>query len=233
MIGASSVKSSMSVESLSGIYRRKQTENPSEWLKDTIACVLITTVCKRHCSLCCYKDIVHSTDAQHFPVNEILDEIRGLRNVGNVCISGGEPTLHPEIGRILALSREIRGESTLSLITNGSNLLEIAPATKYLNEVRFSLFCESAAESDVAEEYQNVKPPGVTLSLEYVKHHDTGGGLLPCDFLSYTLSVIHGRVYPCCAGAGITGAQFTDLKEGWEKRLLSVEAPCERCFNGA
>ncbi len=223
----------MSSESLIRAYRRKQVENEVAWLKCTTAGVIITTICNRRCPLCCNRDIVNNNVAHHFPVDEVVEDIRGLHRVGTVCLSGGEPTLHPEIERILALGREARGSSRFEVVTNGANLLKIAPATKYVDIIHLTIFSDSVVESNaLAEEYRKVKPTNVELHLPFVRHCHTGGGPFPCLLLLDTLSVREGRVYTCCAGSGIMGAQSTELSVGWERRLLSVEAPCEGCFNG-
>jgi hypothetical protein len=182
--------------------------------------------------LCCYRDVVHDVAASHFPIEEILADIAQLREVGSVYISGGEPTLHPEIDRIMARAREIRGSSHLGLITNGARLLDVAEATKYVDTVRLSIFLDDEVESGVGEKYAGVKPANVELLLERVRHHDYGSGPFPCESILNTLSVMRGRIYPCCVAAGIADAQSTPLAEGWEQRLLSVETPCESCVNG-
>lgn len=223
----------MSKESLLRNYRYRQVENRAEWLKNLAAAVMTTTVCNKHCPLCSHRDVVNSANAQHFPADEVIEDVRGLHNVNNVCLTGGEPTLHPDIERILALSREVRGTAQLDIITNGVNLLKIAAATKYADVVRLSIFWNTVEESNrIADEYQKVKPANVTLCRTPVTHGHTGSGQFPCHLLLDTIGVMRGRVYTCCGGSGVVGAQSTELSVGWEKRLLSVEAPCEGCFAG-
>ncbi len=222
----------MSKESLIRSHRHKQIANTTEWLANGKADVLITSVCAQQCALCCYRDIVHSPDARHFPVDEILDAVKRLHRVGLVCISGGEPTQHPEIEYILKRSREIRGSSLLELMTNGMNLVRLAPVTKYVDSIQLSVFYGDPVRMQAAEEYRKIKPANVELRINSITPHDRGGGPFPCQYLPDTLSVRHGRIYPCCGGAGVADAQSTELTGGWEKRLLSLEAPCERCVNG-
>jgi MoaA/NifB/PqqE/SkfB family radical SAM enzyme len=192
--------------------------------------VLVNTVCNRNCPLCCYGDVVNRDGADHFPAEEILDEISKLHRVGSVYLSGGEPTLHPEIEHLLTRGREIRGASHFGLITNGARLLKVASAVHCVDTLRVSVF---DGESAVATEYAKIKPDRMEMIVTHQNHYTNGGGVMPCDALTNTLSIRRGRVYPCCVAAGVTGAQSTELTDGWEKRLLSVEAPCEGCFNGS
>lgn len=219
----------MSRDSLRRWYRLPQCENQAKWLENLHAAVLITTVCNRKCVHCCYRDIVRNKDARHFSTDNVLNEIAALNKVGSVGLMGGEPTLHPDIEQIIVEARRIRGDKSLNIVTNGARLLEIADTTQHLNAVLLSVYEKCTNEAKIVTEYRKVKPPNVSLQLFPENHAIHTGKSMPCPVLQYSISVMQGRVYPCCGSVGIAGAGSTELSEGWEDRLLSVEAPCERC----
>lgn len=219
----------MSRDSLRRWYRLPQCENQAKWLENLHAAVLITTVCNRKCVHCCYRDIVRNKDARHFSTDNVLAEITALSKAGHVGLMGGEPTLHPDIEKIIVEARKIRGKSVLNLVTNGARLLEIADTTQHLDAVLLTVYEKCAEDSKIATEYQKMKPPNVSLQIFIENHAIHTGKSMPCPVIQYSIAVMNGQVYPCCGSVGIANAESTPLSEGWEERLLSVEAPCERC----
>lgn len=66
----------------------------------------LTNICNLHCSYCLRDDeALYNTRARFFPVEllgRILREARETAGVSHVSFTGGEPTLHPRFGEILA-----------------------------------------------------------------------------------------------------------------------------------
>ncbi len=78
----------------------------------------VNQACNLSCKAC-YKDRHGYTK----PLQQICDEIdlaAGARNLDMLTLAGGEPTMHPELARVIAHATE-RGIKT-SLLTNGSLL---------------------------------------------------------------------------------------------------------------
>src|SRR5512147_991068 len=92
-----------------------------EWLQygPFLAQVVVTRRCNLTCSYCFEYDKV----SQPVPY-EVLDErLRKLHQLRAwvVCLVGGEPTLHPELARLVGRLREL-GFPRRQLITNGLRL---------------------------------------------------------------------------------------------------------------
>lgn len=219
----------MTIESLNSLHRRPQRENRTAWLANICATVIVTTICNRKCPLCSYADIVRGEHPEHFPVDAILKDVASLHRVGKVKLMGGEITLHPDVEVILREARKIRGAAPLSITTNGARLLDIAETTKYVDEIFLSVYENSVETSSIVKEYKKVKPPNVQLRARVPIHITRVGNSFPCIALRETIAVMRSEVYPCCGSVGIANAAHTPLAEGWEKRLLYVEAPCEKC----
>ncbi len=85
-----------------------------------ICSVLFLPHCNFRCLYCHNHSLVLSPE-QHatFPIEAILDRLASFRNwVDGICVTGGEPTLHPDL---LTLIREVKGLGFLvKLDTNGS-----------------------------------------------------------------------------------------------------------------
>jgi len=92
----------------------------SDW-PGKICSVLFLPYCNFRCPYCHNHPLVfHPERYSHFPLEDILGRLRSLRNwIDGVCLTGGEPTLHPNLPLLV---REIKRNRLLAkLDTNGSN----------------------------------------------------------------------------------------------------------------
>ncbi len=66
----------------------------------------LTNICNLHCSYCLRDDeALYNTRARFFPIEllqRILRDARNAAGVSHVSFTGGEPTLHPKFGEVLA-----------------------------------------------------------------------------------------------------------------------------------
>jgi len=90
----------------------------AEWLRfgPFLAQLVVTRRCNLSCGYCNEYDD-HSPPVPFATLDERLLKLRELRT-WVVCLTGGEPTLHPELVRIVARMRELRFRRR-QLITNG------------------------------------------------------------------------------------------------------------------
>jgi pyruvate formate lyase activating enzyme len=92
----------------------------SDW-PGKICSVLFLPYCNFRCPYCHNHPLVfHPERYSPFPLEDILGRLRSLRNwIDGVCLTGGEPTLHPNLPLLV---REIKRNRLLAkLDTNGSN----------------------------------------------------------------------------------------------------------------
>lgn len=99
-----------------GIQKTTLIDFPGE-----IACTLFLPKCNFRCPYCYNPNLVFDKDTgQAIPENEILDFLDGRKGLlEGVCITGGEPTLHPELPEFC---KKVKDRGFLVKVdTNGSN----------------------------------------------------------------------------------------------------------------
>ena len=107
--------------------------------------VELTNVCNLHCSYCLRdEDALYHARALFFPVEllrRVVGEARDSIGVSQVMFTGGETTLHPSFGEVLAAVRE--EGLKCSFVTNGWHFERVWPALAEnrdaLTHVSFSL----------------------------------------------------------------------------------------------
>jgi len=103
--------------------------------------VRLTRVCNNNCIFCLDKDV---QNGEIFPFKEILKDLKGgiKKGATRAILSGGEPTLHPQIVKIVKMAKNL-GYKHIQLITNGRMLayenLARELKTAGLDEITFSL----------------------------------------------------------------------------------------------
>ena len=90
----------------------------------------LTNTCNLHCSYCLRdEEALYRARARFFPIEllrRILHEAREAAGVSHVSFTGGEPTLHPKLGEVLAA---VGAEGMrASLVTNGWHIDRVWPA---------------------------------------------------------------------------------------------------------
>lgn len=91
--------------------------------------VELTNVCNLHCSYCLRdEDALYHTPANFLPVDlfaRIARDARDLMGIEQVMFTGGEPTLHPNFGKILSTVAAL--DLKCSFVTNGWHFERIWP----------------------------------------------------------------------------------------------------------
>ncbi len=98
-----------------GLIKTSLIDYPGE-----VAAVLFTRGCNLRCPYCHNPELVEGDEpAGMIPFRKIMDFLASRRNVlGGVCVTGGEPLLHPEIPDVI---RELRRSGLkVKLDTNGT-----------------------------------------------------------------------------------------------------------------
>lgn len=105
-----------------------------------------------HCNMSCAFCFVDRT-VPDFPAERVLADIEALakRNLDHLVLSGGEPTLHPELATFTARAKEL-GFRTIEMQSNGVRAADLNYARKLvdagLNKVTFSLHSIDPEHSD-------------------------------------------------------------------------------------
>ena len=89
-------------------------------LDGKLACTIFTHGCNFRCPFCHHKNLALSKDIQEIPFNEILDFLKLRKNMlDTVVITGGEPTIYPDLDNKLQKIKELG--YYIKLDTNGTN----------------------------------------------------------------------------------------------------------------
>lgn len=105
-----------------------------------------------HCNMSCAFCFVDRT-VPDYPAARVLADIEGLaaRHLDHLVLSGGEPTLHPELARFVGRAKEI-GFRTIEMQSNGVKTADLAYAKTLvdagLNKVTVSLHSIDPEHSD-------------------------------------------------------------------------------------
>lgn len=87
---------------------------------DKVACTIFTAGCNFKCPFC-HNAFLVNTNGDELEEEEILEFLRSRKKIlDGVCITGGEPTIHPDLGDFI---KKIKSETGLlvKLDTNGAN----------------------------------------------------------------------------------------------------------------
>jgi len=87
---------------------------------DKIACTLFLGGCNFRCGFCYNSDIVlNPAKMDDIPEIEVLEMLKERKKfLDGVCITGGEPTIHPKLGNFLSKVKELGYD--VKLDTNGT-----------------------------------------------------------------------------------------------------------------
>lgn len=85
-----------------------------------LTCTIFTAGCNFRCPFCHNKDLVCFTNLKEIPLEEIINYLKERKNMLDaVCITGGEPTLYPDLKNVLKEFKNLG--YFIKLDTNGTN----------------------------------------------------------------------------------------------------------------
>ncbi|MEK6940434.1 MAG: radical SAM protein [Nanoarchaeota archaeon] len=111
--------------------------------------------CNARCSFCYYLDSIKAQTTKDFSTNEVKSRFREAKSLGidQVDISGGEPTIRPDLLEIIKYAKDI-GFVKICIITNGIRLADEKYANSLvdagLNDILFS------THGTTKEEHENL-----------------------------------------------------------------------------
>lgn len=116
----------------------------------------VTNVCNLRCPNCTNKDMQRRRGFMELHIyKKIIDEAVSL-GVNEVCITGGEPILHPQLIDQVAYAKT-RGIKSLTIITNAQLLTPLL--SKKLIEARLDRL-DVSIDAVTPETYNKMRPPG-------------------------------------------------------------------------
>lgn len=82
--------------------------------------LFITNRCNRKCKACFYGDYIGKQDMDRYYAYDQIMKAYELDGIEKVILIGGEPTLHPDLGRIIHFNQKLGLETTV--YTNGTHM---------------------------------------------------------------------------------------------------------------
>lgn len=188
--------------------------------KITATSVCITTRCSRQCPDCCCKhDEIWDADVTYV---ENLIEVIGWPV--RFHVTGGEPTECPSFHQI----------SHYMYVMSPSRLWTIETARfhralAFYDEVYFSHYGDN--DDDCRKVVALGEEKGFKVHVGKIWHLPDipGGGRVCHRGISELIAVYKDRVFPCCVGPGISGAESIPVSTDVRKKVLDVPMPCDRC----
>lgn len=102
-----------------------------------VCMVIFTTECNLNCEFCHNKHLLQPDSGKEITKEKLLAQIKNNSLVNSISITGGEPSLHPEI---INLCKEIaKMNKYVSIDTNGTNPGFIADILPYINRVALDI----------------------------------------------------------------------------------------------
>lgn len=108
--------------------------------------ISVTDRCNFRCLYCMPQEgLVWLPKADILSYEEIAATVRQLAPLGlcRLRITGGEPTIRPELARLVGMLREVPGIEDIALSTNGVRLPELAPGLRAAGLDRVNLSADS------------------------------------------------------------------------------------------
>ena len=195
----------------------------------------LTTNCDQRCPNCC-AGIGINRVLQHHPWEYFERAAKVLYGIERVCLSGGEPTFHPQFPEFVPKFKDLFGCKTLAMVTDGWGVnkhFDVIAAT--FDEIDFS--------------YYHTNPGALAMIKHLMPHirlnvYDAGQGasnFTPRDKIgpggacqrawwrSGTIAYADGRVHGCCVAPGIKpdGGLLTIAMES---AMEIPDPPCASCW---
>ena len=121
-----------------------------------VACTVFTGGCNFRCPFCHNAQLVLLPDGHDSLDTEEFFTFLGRRQgiLDGVCVTGGEPLLHPELEEIIKIADGMQGETALKITTNGTLLSrradEIISAAPHKISISVHSFEEGDADAHAA-----------------------------------------------------------------------------------
>lgn len=193
--------------------------------------VLVTTHCNLRCPDCCFGIPKRERmPARHEPWSAFERLAAHPRYLHRLCVTGGEPTLHPEFPRIAREFRDMFDADVMVLTTNGARVLDYKPEVALFDEIRITDFADPRSQEAIAWVRAELPDRLLVAKSEHVPEaRRPGPGI--CDFRVFA-AYAQGRLYPCCEGPGIADSPWVEPGPDWPERLAALRLPCDRCRFG-
>jgi hypothetical protein len=211
--------------------------NPQFQRIRNITCVnlAITTRCNRACPDCCC-NVPQRKRHWDADVDYLKEVAKCFKGIARIQLTGGEPTLHPQIQELAPKLKELFNCRYLTIETNGFKFRQMPELFKHFDAVHATHYAPPEFEEDNGDDIrflqEYLRTSNTTVHINRICHLPRARrAQFPCfRGFSGAISCFQGEIYPCCMGWGIESAQSVQITENWRRDLLRVPLPCPTCF---
>lgn len=203
----------------------------------------ITTVCNRSCPHCYAKLALNK---QVFSYEYLQEVGRTIGEIGQIEISGGEATTHPDFEKISNNLQALFSCRDILLATNGYIFKDDKKLPLLLKYQRVWLshyndeFVEKYGGKTNTEIVNKIEdfinssryPKPLLYNIPIINHVEFSEKYngIPCDqYRSNMISCFNGKIYGCCVSWSIDEDLGVPLSKNWRQDIYKINIPCEKC----
>lgn len=169
--------------------------------------------------------------------DEIVNAAKYFHGIETIALSGGEPSIHPELETWVPKLKELFGCKNLDIDTNGTMFKKKPEIFRYFDNIYVSNYPKdfypglkgNKSEIDFILNYYPDKKFHISGEMVHIDRKRRLGG--SCFRESNgTVHYANGRLYPCCVGPGLDTKVSIPLTENWKEEILKTYPPCNNCF---
>lgn len=190
-----------------------------------------------HC--CCGMQVMDKGEKYFVSWDYMLNAAKYFYGVDTIDISGGEPSIHPELEAWAHKLKELFGCRLLTMDTNGTMFKKKPEMFGHFNKIYVTHYVpgtfegspDNIEEINFLKDYYKDKPELLHVSGDMTHVDRARRGTKPC-FRAYSGTVHYagGRLYPCCVGPGLDTKISIPLTDNWKEEILKTQPPCHDCF---
>lgn len=188
--------------------------------------LFLTTHCNLACSECCmHMPILKNPEHISLETLQYVGEI--FYGIDHLCITGGEPTVHPDFYTMVPQLRDLFGCRHLTLQTDGYKVIEYQDVLHHFDDIKISHYANNKKETEfLAKNFHDSRPPGETIHLSKSRR---AADPHPCFRAGSAVAFAHGKIYPCCVVPG-RASNGIEPTPNWREEIMKAPLLCETCL---
>lgn len=159
--------------------------------------------------------------------------------VDTIDISGGEPSIHPDLEEWSPKLKDLFGCNKLTMDTNGTMFEKKPDMFGHYDKIYVTHYTENTYlgcvdnmdKINYLKAYYPDRPELLHVSGEMVHVDRSRRGTGSCfRGSSGTVHYAGGKLYPCCVAPGLDTKVSIPLTENWKEEIINKKPPCHDCF---
>lgn len=202
--------------------------------------ITLTTFCNMRCpNCCCAMQVLHKKDKYFVDWDYMVNAAKYFYGVDTIDLTGGEPSIHPQLEEWLPKLKELFGCRMLTMDTNGTMFKKKPDMFRHLDKIYVTHYVPSTFEGspdniddiNFLKEYYKDRPELLHVSGEMVHVDRSRRGTKACfRAFSGTVHYAGGTLHPCCVGPGLDTKVSIPLTDNWREEIMRTSPPCHDCF---